>query len=166
MKALIFVLLVFQSLTAYCQKIKEIEIDKFTGKKRIRTDYVKLGGGLMSGIGAGFRTVDTTIFISFNGSMGTGVVGTRDATTFLFADKTTFSVYPTSIQSYEGYGTSEHYDQQYHISKEQLEILAKNNPVSLRRTYSKYYIDVDIKTKLSAKISDLASMVLEEMNKR
>lgn len=165
MKIIIVGLLLVQSMLGYSQKIKNVEIDKFTGKKRIQTDYVKLGGYLMSGIGASFRTVDTTIYITFTGSYGLGVVGTSDETLFLFSDKSTFGVFPTSIQSYEISSQGNYYEQKYYISKSQMETLSKNNPISLRRNYSNNYIDLDIKSKFSLKISELASMVLNELNK-
>ncbi len=147
------------------QKIKKVEIDKFTGHKRILTEHIRVEATLTKVMNMYLRTVDTTVFISFYGTVGIGVIGTMDGTTFLFPNKSTLTVYPTGIQSYDGYGSNQYYDQQYLITKDQLEMLAANNPVSVRRIYNSNYVDVDIKSKFSPKISELAAMVLNEMNK-
>ena len=168
MKNILLILLLFLSIKSTGQKIDEVEIDKFTGKKRINTELITLKGGLSQHVEMKIRTVDSSIFIAFRGTWGIGTVGISDATIFLFEDKTTLSIFPTSIQSYNievcNYCTNWYY-QQYQTSKADLKILMDKSIISIRRYYSDNYADTDVKEKNAKKVKGLASLVLNEMNK-
>lgn len=156
------------SVCSYGQKISEKQVDKFTGQKRIETDYITLKIGLTDIFRVKLRTVDTTIFITFYGTIGLGVVGRRDPSIFLFEDKSTFEVSPTSIQSYDigkAAYSSGSYTHQYRIYKQDLEILASKKLASIRRYYNNNYTDIDIKEKNAKKVNELASIILAELNK-
>ena len=163
---LLVTILLLQSFGGYPQKITKSGIDKFTGKNTIETDGVIIAepAGLMMKL-VTFKTVDTTIFIYLGGTYGGGNVDTTDATIFLFNDKTTFKIYPTRAQTTKVIMGAEAYGHEYYISKAQMEILAKNNPIAIRQGISHSYVDMDIKSKAGRKISELAAMVLKEMDK-
>ena len=168
MKKIIIPILLAQSFLSFGQKIKEVEIDKFTGAKRIRTSNEILCAKLIPNrwISTYYRTVDTTFFITFTGNYGLGVVGPSDPTTFLFEDKSTIKVYPTGIQSYEGFGDDANYDQQYYVTKEQIKKLSENKLVALRREYNSNYVDIDIKEKFAKRFAGLSKVLLDEMDKK
>ena len=158
-----FILTFLVEGTSYCQKIDKVEIDKFTGQKRILTKKIILYEVFTKGLYIYIRTVDSTVFIRFYGNVGVGVVGPLDATTFLFSDKTTSDVLPTSLQSYDT--DPQGFSQQYYFSKSQLQLLAEKNIISVRRTYNDTYIDIDVKEKHANKIKELAKLVLNELSK-
>lgn len=169
MKIILFALamLITQSdLSA--QKITVSEIDKFTGKKRVETNYAVLKMGLSYLFRAKLRSVDSIAFIIFHGSWMVGVVGPDDPTTFLFEDKSTFTVYPTSIQSYQiatsKYGSNT-YNHQYSININDVEKLATQKVISIRRVANSKYGDLDLKEKNAKQLQDLAKIFLAEMRK-
>ena len=153
---------------ALCQKIEVKEVDKFTNKQRIETDYVNVRINFTNTLQMKIRTVDTSAFIIFFGTWAVGVVGTNDAFTFLFEDKSTLNIYPTSIQSYNiAVGTygSDNYTQQYRISKEDITTLSSKLVVSVRRSLGDTYSDQDVKEKNAKKIRELAHLVSTELAK-
>lgn len=165
MKKLVSVLLLLPFLST-AQKIEKSEIDKFTNQKRVLTDRVKLHTGLSNILEIQFRTVDTSIFVKFRGTLGVGVVGPGDATTFLFEDKTTLDIYPTGIQTYNietCTGCVNWYDQQYYASIEILRIFATKTVTAIRRSYNSHYTDIDIKEKNAVKLKKLAQLLLDEL---
>ena len=165
MKLLLCFLFCTGSIICYAQKIKENELDKFTGYRRINTSYVRLSLGFFKVMSAKLRTVDTTIFLELKGNIGLGTIGSKDELIFLFDDKSTLTIFPTGIQSYEGVGTEAHYEQEYNINKEQLNSLALKNVVSVRRYFNNNYVDQDIKKTNSQKLVQLAKVLLVELAK-
>lgn len=151
------------------QKAPSVEIDKFTGEKRIETDYVTIATNFFTIVSLKLRTVDTTVFLTLAGSWAVGMVGPQDKAMFLFEDKSTMAVYPTSIQSYDigvGQYSSNSYRHQYALSQADLQILSTKKPISLRREFNSNYADIDIKEKNAKKIQNLARLVLLEMQKK
>lgn len=152
----------------YSQAIKSIEIDKFTGKKRIHTEQVLLKSGFSQVCNISFRSVDTLIFLNLSGTWGVGVVGENDPLTLLFDDSTTIKVYPTSIQSYDvGYGKYEQnsYSHQYFVTVSDMKVISVKPIVSARRVFSSYYTDADVKPKNAKKIMSMAGLLLNEILK-
>jgi hypothetical protein len=167
MKQIILGVAILFSFSAMAQEIKSTEVDKFNGKRRVLTENLKIYGSFLEVMEVKFRTVDSTVFISISGNTGIGVVGTDDAATFLFDDKSTLDFYPTSIQSYEisGKYNLKSYNHQYYFTKEKLHILATKNVVAIRRTFNKNYADFDIKEKHAKKLKELALLVEYEMER-
>ena len=166
MKTILILLLLVCNISMG-QQVKT-EIDKFTGKKRVATEYVNVAVKFTGGIRMRLRTVDTSAFIIFSGSWAVGVVGMNDATTFLFDDKSTLKVYPTSVQSYDigiGQYAQDSYEQQYFIRQGDLKVLSEKAVVSVRREYGRNYADIDVKEKNANKIKGLVSLVLKELDK-
>ncbi len=164
MKRILIILLLAPSLS-FAQSIDKIEIDKFTGAKRLQTDWLNIKTmGPIWLLKVKIRTVDSTVFFQLSGK-GRGVVGTDDATIFLFDDTSSFKIYPTSIQSYNiGFGNSpDTYDFQYYFSSEKLKILASKKIISVRRTFNENYEDIDIKDKFATRLKNLAEMVVKKL---
>lgn len=155
------------SMPFFCfsQSIKKKEVDKFSNQKRVQSEWLNLSTfGPFTVLKTNLRSVDSTIFIRLAGR-GVGVVGTDDAATFLFDDKSSFKIYPTSIQSYNiGIGDSpDTYDFQYNFSIEYLKILSTKKLISIRRTYNENYADTDVKSKFSERLKKLAEIMLKEL---
>ncbi len=142
----------------YCLSFSQsldVEIDKFTKQKRITYDktYYRLFNlaKLENPCWLSLRSVDTSIFIKFIGTLDAGVVGEDDPVILLFEDDTTTKLYPTHTQSYEvnvtSYGTSKHYEHQYRLSNEQLSLLCNKKLESVRRYYNDVYVDEDVSKK-------------------
>jgi len=157
-------IILLSSTEVNAQKIKSVEIDKFTGKRRIESSRILLKDGLMQTLGVYARSVDTTVFLNFYGNIGVGVVGPNDPITFLLDDKTTIKAYPTSIQSYDI--SPDSYSQQYIISLSDFKLLKSKLVTSIRRTYGSNYIDLDIKEKASNKLKSLAELFFAELEKQ
>ena len=112
------------------------------------------------------RSVDSTCFLILMGTIAVGTVGINDPMIFLFEDKTTFKIYPTSVQSYNigvGQYESDHYYHQYSISISQLEELSVKKLISVRRYYNDVYSDIDVKEKNKDKIKSLSTLFLKQL---
>lgn len=167
----LFSLVSFSQDTQLPEKIKVSEIDKFTGQKRVETEAVCIyGGGVFDGksLSVSFRGVDSTCFLNLI-SLNTlyGVVGINDALIFLFEDKSVMKIYPTSIQDYKistsQYGSSYRYDNQYHISIDQIQILKTKKIVSIRRYFNSNYGDIDIKGSKAPNLNEISKIFLDEV---
>lgn len=159
------ILIPFLPALGFAQLLEKVEMDRFTGQKRILSKWTNVikGGENIENIY--LRSVDTTIFISITGTLGVGTIGLNDAAVFLFDDKSTFSIYPTSIQSYDPTGPSPKYNQQYFFSKKYLEKLTTNILVAIRRNYNDAYVDIDVDEEKKEGIKNVAVAFLEELNK-
>ena len=99
-RTLLFIPLIMFHFFVQGQKIESVEVDKFTGQKRVNTEYVNIAAGFTNVFKFKLRSVDSTCFLILMGTIAVGTVGINDPMIFLFEDKTTFKIYPTSVQSY------------------------------------------------------------------
>ena len=165
-RTLLFIPLIMFHFFVQGQKIESVEVDKFTGQKRVNTEYVNIAAGFTNVFKFKLRSVDSTCFLILMGTIAVGTVGINDPMIFLFEDKTTFKIYPTSVQSYNigvGQYESNHYYHQYSISIPQLEELSVKKLISVRRYYNDVYSDIDVKEKNKDKIKSLSTLFLKQL---
>lgn len=166
MKILLLAMLL---LPAFCMsQIEKVETDRFTGQKRIKSVWTNvIKDSTHENIeNLYLRSVDTTLLLSLSGTLGVGAVNTNDAAIFLFDDKSKFEIFPTSVQGYDPSGPNQQYDQQYSITRQDLEMLSLRTLVAVRRYYNDNYIDIDVDTASAAGLQNLAVVFLKELDKK
>ena len=165
------ILLLFLLLPVFCiaQKIKvESEVDKFTKKIRIQTSPATIKSELSAWMEAYYRSAGDSYFITFHGAGdGVGVIGSYDKIILLLDNDSTVSLTSTGIQSYDiGYGSkSSSYKHQYYVYYSDLVKISQHNLKSVRKYYSDYYADIDVKEKRKENLKLLTVAFLNELNK-
>lgn len=149
-------------IASFISKSQKVETDKFTGKKRIQSEskflYVSLDGDLK----ISFRSNGELIFLELSGNKLMGVVGTKDPLILLFTDSTTIKLYPTSVQSTDGYGNNRRYSHSYSAGIVDIEAISTKIIASIRRYYGDVYGDMDIKEKKAKNIPEIAKWFIEQ----
>lgn len=160
MKKIFSIAILLISLNSFGQITSEI--DKFTGKKRVESEWQNIYTGFGVEVKIKFRAVDTTYFLSIAGNVGVGVIGTNDGAIFLFEDTTKFEIFPTSMQTYEIQGAyaSKYYNHQYRITRDQLWTLSTKRLSAVRRTFNSNYADIDVKDRLKGKIQGITGLFM------
>src|SRR5688572_12493020 len=98
MKILLLLLLI--PVLGNAQKLEVNEVDKFTKQKRLETNNAKLKAGMSEGVVFKIRTVDSTVFISFQGyGAGAQIIGPDDKVILLLEDQSTVTLTSTGLQS-------------------------------------------------------------------
>lgn len=163
---LFFISLLLLPLFSIGQKIKEVEIDKFTQERRVKTSEQFVKEGMFDRVGFWYRSVGKTYFINQEASgWGVGVVGDGEKLIFLLDDNQTISVLSTGIQDYTINKYGNYYSHQYSISKDDIEKLANHNLKSIRKYTVKGYSDLDVKDKRQDELKNLSGVFLAELNK-
>lgn len=160
----ILILSLFLSSSAFAQKLKVNEADKFTKQKRLQTENTTLKNKLNEGLSVSLRSVDSSLYITLYGyGKGIGVIGDGDKAIFLLDDGSTVTSYSTGIQTYNVSTGTSTYKHQYSISKDDVILLSKKDVKSIRKYMSDGYVDIDIPEKHQDEIRKLAALLINNL---
>lgn len=152
---LMFVSLCLSTPNIHAQKVVSNEIDKFTGAKKITTNYVLLGGSTQ----AKLATSNDKVYLILNG-VGGGVVGTDDKLIFLLADGNKAVAYSVDIQTATYSGSMTTFAFQYKISQEDLSLLQSKQVTAVRKYLTDGYTDIEVKPKNAQKFQKLCQLLM------
>lgn len=153
-------------VNAYNINAQTTEVDKFTGEKRIESKNCIVTMGISQYMKIQFRSNGNNVFIEVSGTKYAGVVGTTDPFIILFTDSSKIEVYPASIQSVDiSYGSNTSYNHIYNSSINDVKQISNKTIASVRRYYSSYYGDLDVKEGKAEKISEAAKWFISEYKK-
>jgi hypothetical protein len=165
MNHLLIALLILPTI-GLTQRITVRDVDKFTGQKRIETDYQGLKMGLVTFLQVKLRSVQDDAFMIFSGGgEGSGVIGDDDQLILLLENKDTVVLTSTGIQDYE-INQSKSYKHQYRVSHQQLQKLASGKEMSMRKYLTDGYVDIDIPERNRNKIKNLCQILLTAMDSK
>lgn len=155
------IILMLLPCAALSQRIVKNEIDPFNKERRIETNYVYLKMGMVQFVSTKYRSVGDACYMLFKGGYwGAGVIGEGDSFIFLLDNDSTVTIQPTDIQATD---LDNHYTHQYHISKDQIQLLASRKVKSIRKYYSSSYADMELPEKNQNKLRELSSLFLQSL---
>jgi hypothetical protein len=150
---------------AFSQKLQMNETDKSSGQKRMETEYGSLLMKDFTFLAIKYRSLDSAYFIEFRGGdIGVGTITPKDALIVLLEDGSNITIYPTSRQDFTLDDNRRYYRHEYAIKKEQINKLAQQKPVSIRKYANNQFEDIEIPAKNQKVMKDFSSFFLKHIN--
>ena len=159
-------LCVLVSFAASAQKVKVNEYDKFVKQRRIEFEPMNLMSTDKSKVFMNLNCLGSNFFVVFSGyGWGSSAIDADHQVIFLFANDSTLAVKSTGLQSYDMGSLNNSYKHQYSIKLSDIQKLATEELVGIRKYNFKDFSDMTVSKDLRSRIAKQSTMFLDELKK-